>query len=97
MLKYLLLISLSVSSYSINLSDDAKNGREVYMEANCQRCHNIDEKYDGKGSYANEVFRLNRWVSQCMTYFNHSWFPEEKQNVVKYLNEIEYKIDLSKK
>lgn len=96
-MKYLLIIMLAVYSYGLDLSPKAQNGREIYMDSDCQRCHKMDEKYDGKGSYANDAFRLRKWVSSCMVYFGHSWFPEEQENVVIYLNEIEYKIDLSNK
>jgi nitrous oxide reductase accessory protein NosL len=95
-MKYLLIVFLSIFSYGIDLSENAISGKEIYMEANCQKCHNIDAKYDPKAYAVKDKFTLNKWVSSCMTYFGHSWFPEEKQDVVTYLNEIKYKLDLDK-
>jgi len=83
---------LSVFSYAMDLSEDAQEGKEIYMEANCQKCHGIDEQYDAKKNVVTNHFELRKWTSQCMTYFGHSWFPEDEANVVKYLNEIKYKV-----
>jgi hypothetical protein len=95
-MKYLLIILLSVFSYGMDLSEAAQEGKDTYIEANCQQCHSVDAKYDPKKNTVKDAFGLNKWVSSCMTYFGHSWFPEEKQNVVIYLNEIKYKVDLNK-
>ena len=34
---------------------------------------------------------LNKWVTSCDTFFDVGWFPEEQQDVIKYLNEKYYK------
>lgn len=95
-MKLIFIILLSSFSYSINLSNDAKDGKEIYLEANCQKCHSLDEKFDSKKNKVKDYFTLNKWVSSCRTYYNHSWFPQEKNNVVKYLNEIKYKVPFKK-
>ena len=95
-MKYLLLIMISFFAYANALSPEAQEGKEIYMEANCQKCHGIDEKYDAKKHDITNHFKLKKWVSSCMTYFGHSWFPEEQTSVIKYLNEIKYKVKLEK-
>jgi hypothetical protein len=84
----LLVTSLFVTSLSLTLF--ASEGKELYFEANCQKCHGGTEKYDPKKSKAKSLKDLKVWVSNCATHFNISWFPEEQQSVVKYLNETHY-------
>ena len=95
-MKYLFILLLSIYSQGSQLSENASEGREIYLEANCQKCHNSDAKFNPNARAVNNEFMLKKWVSSCMTYFNHSWFPEEKRNVELYLNEIYYKLDLEK-
>ncbi len=95
-MKYLLIIMLSVLSSANALSEIAQEGKELYMEANCQKCHGIDAAYDAKKNLVKNEFDLNKWTSQCMSFFGHSWFPEEKDSVVRYLNEIKYNVKLQK-
>ena len=95
-MKYLFILLLSIYSYGIELSENASEGRDIYLEANCQECHNKDEKFSSNASAVNNGFMLGKWVSSCMISFEHSWFPEEKRNVELYLNEIYYKMDLEK-
>jgi len=93
-MKLLLILMIATFSYSIELSLNAKEGREVYIDANCQKCHGLDEQYDAKKNTVKDHFRLKKWVSSCMTYFGHSWFPEEQKSVVVYLNDIKYKVKI---
>lgn len=71
---------------------NANEGRDLYMEANCQKCHGVDNNYDPKNSKVKSLSDLKGWVSSCAGYFNISWFPDEQQNVTKYLNETHYKL-----
>lgn len=95
-MKLLFILLLSVYSYSITLSKEAQIGKEIYLEANCQKCHNQDEKYDPKKNSVKNYFDLKKWISSCEIYFNHSWFEDEKKSVLLYLNEIKYKVPLEK-
>jgi len=95
-MKLLFILLFSIYSYGIELSQNAKDGKELYTEANCQKCHGIDEKYDAKKNKVKDYFTLKKWVSSCMTYFGHSWFPNEQKNVLIYLNEIKYNVKLDK-
>jgi len=95
-MKYLLILAFSLFSYSATLSENAQEGRETYIEAKCQQCHSLDSSFDTKKYKVKNHYDLRKWVSTCMTAFNHAWFPDEQANVVAYLNEIKYKIDVKK-
>ena len=93
-MKLILIIMLSIFAYGIELSSQAKEGKEIYLEANCQKCHGIDEKYDSKKNKVKDYITLKKWVSSCKVYFEHSWFDDEQETVVLYLNEIKYNVKL---
>jgi len=95
-MKFILIIMLSIFAYGVDLSSQAKEGKEIYLEANCQKCHGVDDQYDAKQNTVKDHFGLKKWVSSCMTYFNHSWFDDEQESVLVYLNEIKYKVKLEK-
>jgi len=96
-MKLLFTMLFTISVYGMQLSDTAEEGKEIYMEANCQKCHGIDSKYDPKKNKVKDYKSLKKWVSSCMVYFEHSWFPEEQNAVLVYLNEIKYNVNLEKK
>jgi DUF2075 family protein len=90
MIKKLLLISLCISNI-FALSTQTQEGEDIYLEANCQKCHSYGKKfYTTKNNVFNKS-ELQKWVTSCAVHFDISWFPEEKNSVVKYLNEIQYK------
>ncbi|HIP13117.1 MAG TPA: hypothetical protein EYG97_04280 [Arcobacter sp.] len=85
------LLFTSISLSASGLSQKAANGQEFYLDADCQKCHNQDSKYDAKKKKSKNMKDLNKWVRSCDTFFDVGWFPEEQQDVIKYLNEIYYK------
>jgi len=95
-MKFLFIIMLGMFVNASELSQTAQEGKELYLEANCQKCHGIDEKYDAKKNKVKDHKSLEKWVSSCMTYFEHSWFDDEQKAVLIYLNEIKYKVKLEK-
>ena len=95
-MKLLLIIMLGMFSYGIELSEQAQEGKELYLESNCQKCHGIDEKYDAKKYKVKDYKSLKKWVSSCKVYFEHSWFDDEQETVIVYLNEIKYKVKVEK-
>jgi len=95
-MKLILIIMLSIFAYGTQLSQQAQDGKEIYLEANCQKCHGIDNKYDAKKNKVNDYKSLKKWVSSCKVYFEHSWFDDEQEAVLVYLNEIKYKVKLEK-
>ena len=96
-MKFILIIMMSIFAYGIELSSQAQEGKEIYLEANCQKCHGVDNKYDVKKNKVKDYTTLKKWVSSCKVYFEHSWFDDEQEAVLVYLNEIKYKVNLEEK
>lgn len=69
----------------------ANEGRELYLEANCQKCHGVDNEYNPRNSKAKNINELKGWVTNCTVQLDIDWFPEEQQSVLMYLNETHYK------
>ncbi len=67
-------------------------GKTLYVKAGCNKCHGIDNRYDPKKNKVKTLNNLKGWVSNCATHFDVKWFPDEEENVVKYLNETHYKL-----
>lgn len=88
---FLLLTISTLSLYA--LSDSAMQGKDLYMEADCQKCHGIDIEYDGKKNKVKNRHDLGNWVKSCASHFNIGWFPEEEKAVIKYLDEIYYNLE----
>ena len=89
--KLLALVLISSSLNANSLSTQALNGQELYLEANCQKCHNQDASYDAKKKKSKNMANLSMWVKNCDSFFETGWFPEEQDAVIKYLNEVYYK------
>jgi len=85
----ILIISLNLNA--AQLSSQATNGQELYLDADCQKCHNQDNQYDAKKKKSKNIANLKTWVTSCDTFFEIGWFPQEQNDVIKYLNEIYYK------
>jgi hypothetical protein len=43
---FLVLTLTSITLFA--MSDIAKNGEELYIEAKCQKCHGLDMEYESK-------------------------------------------------
>ena len=91
--RLILLISIFLISAlnASSLSTDAKIGKKLYMEANCQKCHNEDDFYDAKNEKSKNMKNLAMWVKTCDSFYETGWFPVEQKMVIKYLNEVYYK------
>lgn len=89
-MKYVVMLFLLANTFLLALSSGAKEGKEYYLEANCQKCHFQDSKWVPKGSKATDYKKLKTWINQCGTYFRAGWFPEDEALVLKYVNEIGY-------
>lgn len=86
---------LSATLFSLNayaLSPNALEGEELYIEANCNKCHSTKENYDPKNKKVETLSNLKGWTSSCATHFSIGWFPEEEELVNLYMNEIYYKL-----
>lgn len=89
-MKYLSIILLGLSLNLFAISPESKEGEALYLEANCQKCHNQGSSFDSKKHKTTNKAELNSWVSSCAGFFDIGWFPEEEQKVQKYLNEEFY-------
>ncbi|MGB5867629.1 MAG: hypothetical protein WBG69_07140 [Arcobacteraceae bacterium] len=83
------ILLTSVNAYA--LSEDAKEGKVLYLEANCIKCHGIAPKFDSKNNKAKHFEGIKTWVSNCDASLEIGWFPEEQESVAHYLNETHYK------
>ena len=79
------------------LSEDAKLGDELYLEAKCNRCHGSGLEYISKAkseeTSATNYKKLAQWVYDCNIFFRTSFFPEDEEAVVTYLNEVYYEFE----
>ncbi len=91
-MKTLLIIPL-ICANLYALSEEAMHGEGLYTDNNCQECHTVGSEFDPKNYTVKSLSNLDGWVSSCATNFNISWFPDEQDAVVKYLNETFYKLD----
>lgn len=90
--KTILTITMLFSTLNaFGLSELAKEGKVLYVEANCMKCHGISPKYDPKKLKATDFEKVNSWVRLCDAQLEIGWFPEEQENVALYLNESYYK------
>ena len=76
---------------AFGLSQLAKDGKILYVEADCMKCHGISPKYDPKNKKATDFEKVNSWVRLCDSQLETGWFPEEQESVAQYLNESFYK------
>ena len=89
------VLSISVLALSTNLfalSEEANEGKELFIEANCKQCHGGSvERFDAKNYKAKDITKLQSWISSCDNALEIGWFPEEQTKVLHYLNELHYK------
>ncbi len=89
-MKYLIIILFSLSVQVHALTPITQEGEDLYLEANCQKCHNKGSSFDAKQHKAKSLFELKGWVSSCAGFFDISWFPEDEKKVLHYLNQEFY-------
>lgn len=82
---------LLCSTTAFALSGDAQEGKELYADANCNKCHGMAEKFNITKHKAKDMKGIQGWVSSCDNALETGWFPEEQAVVAKYLNEAHYK------
>jgi hypothetical protein len=95
MKKLLLLLTITYTTL-FALSNTAKGGENLYIGAECQKCHGKDMEYDAKKEKVKTKHDLANWVKGCANHFNIDWFPQENQAVIQYLDEIYYNIEQKK-
>jgi hypothetical protein len=90
-MKYFTISMLFISISTFALSEEVIDGQELYMDANCQKCHNVGTNYDFKNKKAKNLNDLKKWVGLCDSQLEIGWFPEEQTSVAEYLNKAHYK------
>ena len=85
--KLLLLLLFSVSGL---FASDAENGKNLYHEAKCQKCHTPDD-YTSNKRKVKDFSKLQWRVKRCDFTMNAGWFKEDMADVVHYLNSSFYK------
>ena len=93
-------ILFSILPFGLLISGMPKEGRVLYLEAQCQKCHLQDAKFDpnstkkeGVHSKVGNMKQVKKWVVSCDNYFDIGWFPEDQEKVAAYLNSVHYKYD----
>ena len=76
---YLLLI-VSASTHAANIN----NGMELHQE-HCMRCHQ-PEIYTRQNRIVNNLEQLAKRVRECELANELTWFEEEVEDVIAYLN-----------
>ncbi len=73
-----------------DLAEVINNGKSIYDDQNCARCHDGHRFSQAKGK-AQTFPQVEGWVSSCGSFFKIDWFPEDMKSVAIYLNETYYK------
>ena len=79
------LATLSSSSFAI----DVNHGKSLQQE-NCMSCHD-DGIYTREERRVTTLDALRQQVQRCETNLNLTWFPEDVDAVIEYLNTSFYK------
>ena len=80
----ILLVSTNLFSY------DAENGKKLYHEAKCQKCH-TSEDFMSEKRKVKDLAKLQWRVKRCDFTMGAGWFDEDIDDVVHYLNSNFYK------
>ncbi len=94
MLKLKLLLSAMLSITLLpSAMADWEHGRELHADQ-CIDCHMMRDHsalYIRKDRTMDSLHALGGQVSACIQALDVNWFPEEEQNVVKFLDTTYYK------
>ncbi len=89
-MKNLILYTILVVS-TTGLAYDAEEAKSMYEE-DCTKCHDSSVfTRPAKERKVNDLAALKKQVSRCVGATGASWFEEDEENVVQYLNENFYK------
>jgi hypothetical protein len=79
------LATLNSSSFAI----DVNHGKSLQQD-NCMSCHD-DSIYTREERRVTTLDALRQQVQRCETTLNLTWFPEDVDDVIEYLNTSFYK------
>ena len=90
----ILLITSVFSSFCF--AADLDEGKEMY-ESDCVSCHDSSVfTRPSKQRKVNDLAALKKQVHRCVSATGESWFEEDEENVVAYLNKTFYKFKKDK-
>jgi len=91
---YFIIIGFFLLNSSL-FSKSIENGKKLYNEAECQKCHTSDD-YTSKERKVKDFQKLQWRVKRCDFTMDAGWFDEDIEDVVHYLNSSFYKFDTNK-
>ena len=88
--KALLATTLAISTLTIMPAhaEDPHPGRSLH-DRNCQSCHDT-AVYTREKRMVGDVDGLRTQVARCETNLSLQWFDDQKDSVVRYLNDSYY-------
>ena len=85
------IVALSFVLSSATWAYDAEEAKEMYQE-DCTKCHDSSVfTRASKERKVNDLAALKKQVHRCVSATGASWFEEDEENVVTYLNKEFYK------
>ena len=84
------IVFFGLLSVSYLFSSDVQNGKDLYYEAKCQKCH-TSQDYTSEKRKVHDFSKLQWRVKRCDFTMDAGWFEEDIEDVVHYLNESFYK------
>ncbi len=88
-LNILLLASIASFGSTIVQAVDLKAGQSLH-DANCQKCHD-SSVYSRADRKVTSLDGLRKQVKRCELSLGLTWFDEQTEDVVQYLNSSYYK------
>ncbi len=86
----------SIYAMSAEQKELISMGEDLHDES-CLACHiatHDNAFYTRSDAKVTNMFELRSQVSRCSAFFETSWFPDEEQSVIEYLNHAHYKLPL---
>jgi hypothetical protein len=68
---------------------DAQHAKDMYDTAKCSECHDSSH-YTSQDRKVQNYKQLHKQVDACRYSTNADWFDEDRDDVVKYLNDKYY-------
>ena len=85
-----LFILIMILCTSLTANTDVENGKKLYDEANCARCHSSDIFTDEERAVKSYEKLVDR-IQWCAVYQESGWNDKEIMSVIKFLNKNYYK------
>ena len=82
-------ISLLFIFSCLNAQTPFEEGKSLYDEANCVRCHSANS-FKHREEKVHDIDTLAQKVKACQYNTHTGWFEEEREEVVKHLNHNYY-------